>query len=37
MGMERIPFGWYLRHASGLALLGYLAGMATYIGLHALG
>ncbi|MBI5165616.1 MAG: sodium:proton antiporter NhaD [Magnetospirillum sp.] len=31
MGMERINFLWYLRRISGLALLGYLAGAATYI------
>nr|WP_298147714.1 sodium:proton antiporter NhaD [uncultured Pseudomonas sp.] len=36
MGMERINFIWYLKRISGLALLGYLAGAATYIGLHAL-
>ncbi len=31
MGMERIHFGWYLKHISGLALLGYFAGAAVYI------
>lgn len=31
MGMERIHFGWYLRHISGLALLGYFAGAGVYI------
>jgi Na+/H+ antiporter NhaD/arsenite permease-like protein len=30
MGMERIDFFWYLKHISGLALLGYLAGVAVY-------
>ncbi len=30
MGMERIGFGWYFRRISGLALLGYLAGIAVY-------
>jgi Na+/H+ antiporter NhaD/arsenite permease-like protein len=36
MGMEKLEFGWYLRHISWLALLGYLAGAATYLGLMAL-
>ncbi|HEX5683831.1 MAG TPA: sodium:proton antiporter NhaD [Ideonella sp.] len=31
MGLERISFGWYVRHISGLALLGYLAGAAVYL------
>lgn len=31
MGMENISFGWYLRHVSFTALLGYLAGIACYI------
>lgn len=31
MGLEKIRFGWYLRHFSGLALLGYLAGAAVYL------
>ena len=31
MGLERIHFLWYLRHISGLALLGYLAGAGTYL------
>ncbi|MGP4712886.1 sodium:proton antiporter NhaD [uncultured Psychrobacter sp.] len=31
MGMEKIPFLWYLKRISGLALVGYLAGAATYI------
>ncbi len=30
MGMERISFGWYLRHISWVALLGYLAGILCY-------
>ena len=33
MGMEKIDFIWYLKKISLLALLGYLAGTATYIGL----
>jgi Na+/H+ antiporter NhaD/arsenite permease-like protein len=32
MGMERIDFFWYLRRISLLALAGYLAGAATFIG-----
>jgi Na+/H+ antiporter NhaD/arsenite permease-like protein len=31
MGMEDIHFGWYLKRISGLALLGYFAGAATYL------
>jgi Na+/H+ antiporter NhaD/arsenite permease-like protein len=31
MGLERIHFAWYLKHISGLALLGYFAGAATYL------
>ena len=30
MGLERIPFGWYLKRISLLALLGYFAGIAVY-------
>ena len=36
MGMEKIPFMWYLKRISGLALLGYLAGAAAYIMIHVL-
>lgn len=36
MGMEKIDFLWYLKKISLLALLGYLAGAATYIGLAML-
>ncbi|MNN67393.1 hypothetical protein D3C81_1830240 [compost metagenome] len=36
MGMERINFLWYLKYISGLALLGYLGGAATYIALRTL-
>lgn len=35
MGMERIDFFWYLKNISALALLGYLAGVATYALQHA--
>lgn len=31
MGMERIPFGWYLKKISWLAIIGYLAGAAVYL------
>jgi len=31
MGLERIQFGWYVKKISWLALLGYFAGIATYI------
>lgn len=31
MGLEKIHFFWYVRRISGLALLGYLAGAATYL------
>ncbi|MCH5244859.1 MAG: sodium:proton antiporter NhaD [Muribaculaceae bacterium] len=30
MGLEKISFGWYMKHISWLALLGYLCGAATY-------
>lgn len=30
MGLEKIPFGWYLKKISWLALVGYLAGIAVY-------
>ena len=36
MGMEKLEFSWYLRKISWLALLGYLAGAATYLTLMAL-
>lgn len=32
MGLEKISFGWYLKHFSWLALLGYLVGAAVLIG-----
>ena len=31
MGLERIPFGWYLKKISFLALIGYVAGIGMYI------
>jgi hypothetical protein len=30
MGLEKITFGWYMKHVSWIALVGYLAGMLTY-------
>jgi Na+/H+ antiporter NhaD/arsenite permease-like protein len=36
MGIQRITFGWYVRHMSLPALLGYLAGAAAYLGLAQL-
>lgn len=34
MGLENISFVWYLKNISWLALLGYLAGIATYAVQH---
>ncbi|MDE6581617.1 MAG: sodium:proton antiporter, partial [Duncaniella sp.] len=31
MGLEKISFGWYMKHFSWLALLGYLAGVGVYM------
>jgi Na+/H+ antiporter NhaD/arsenite permease-like protein len=31
MGIQRITFGWYVRHMSLPALLGYVAGALTYV------
>jgi len=36
MGMERIPFGWYLKKIAWLALIGYLAGAAVFLLQHYL-
>ena len=30
MGLEKITFGWYLRHITWLAFVGYVAGMLIY-------
>ena len=30
MGLEKISFGWYLKHISWIALIGYLAGILCY-------
>jgi Na+/H+ antiporter NhaD/arsenite permease-like protein len=34
MGMENIPFIWYLRKIAPLALLGYIAGILAYLLIH---
>jgi Na+/H+ antiporter NhaD/arsenite permease-like protein len=31
MGLEKIPFFWYVKKISWLALIGYFAGIAIYI------
>ena len=31
MGLEKIPFGWYIKNISLLALVGYFAGAGVYI------
>ena len=30
MGMEKITFGWYMKHVSWIAFIGYLAGIGFY-------
>ena len=30
MGLEKITFGWYMRHVSWVAFLGYIAGIVCY-------
>ena len=34
MGLEKITFGWYLKHISWMAVLGYLAGAVVFVLLH---
>jgi Na+/H+ antiporter NhaD/arsenite permease-like protein len=34
MGLERISFGWYLKHISLWALIGYAAGIGVYLIVH---
>jgi Na+/H+ antiporter NhaD/arsenite permease-like protein len=34
MGIEKIPFMWYLKNISGLALLGFAGGIATFVLMH---
>lgn len=36
MGLEKIEFGWYLKHISWLALIGYLAGAVVFWAMHSL-
>ncbi|MFN8397598.1 MAG: sodium:proton antiporter NhaD [Bacteroidia bacterium] len=37
MGIEQVPFFWYLRRVSMLALLGYLAGAGVFLAQQAAG
>ena len=30
MGLEKITFGWYMRHVSWIAMVGYIAGIVYY-------
>ena len=30
MGLEKITFGWYLKHITWIAFVGYIAGIASY-------
>lgn len=30
MGLEKISFGWYMKHVSWIAFVSYIAGIATY-------
>ena len=30
MGLEKITFGWYMKHISWIAFVGYLAGIVSY-------
>lgn len=34
MGLEKITFGWYLKHISWMALLGYFAGALVFVLMH---
>ena len=34
MGMEDIPFGWYLRKIGWLAMIGFLSGVVVFALLH---
>ena len=36
MGLEKIPFGWYVKNITLLALVGYIAGAGVYILQHML-
>ena len=37
MGLEKITFGWYMKHISWVAFLGYIAGIVSYWALRTLG
>jgi Na+/H+ antiporter NhaD/arsenite permease-like protein len=37
MGLEKIHFGWYVKKISGLALIGYFAGVGIYLLQHSMG
>ena len=30
MGLEKITFGWYMKHISWIAFVGYIAGIVCY-------
>ena len=34
MGLEKITFGWYMKHISWVAFLGYIAGIVSYSSLR---
>ena len=34
MGLEKVSFGWYVKHITPIALIGYLAGMLGYWLMH---
>lgn len=34
MGLEKISFGWYMKHISWIVLAGYFAGMVCYAGIN---
>ncbi len=36
MGIEKMNFGWYLKHFTGIAFLGYIAGVFVYMIEHLL-
>ena len=35
MGLEKITFGWYIKHISWVAFLGYIAGIVSYWALRS--
>ena len=34
MGLEKVSFGWYAKHITPIAIIGYLAGMLGYWLMH---